>query len=111
MAFIEMPARDPHEPRKPAPLCEQLPPPRSMPGYCCAIPLDEHHPGLAAALVIEMAWAEQFDSDSYIRQVPFGVGARILFSTGLFGGIVNVDGYLIVPVHTVVAWTPAPELA
>lgn len=85
-------------------------PPHSMPGYCAAIELPEQHRGLSAAVVVEMAWAEREDSASFLHRVPFEVGSRILFASG-YGGVAQIDGYLIVPVGFVVAWTPAPEEA
>lgn len=91
---------------RPLPMGE---PPRSMPGYCVGIELPEQHSSLRAVLVVEMAWAEQEGSDSYLRAVPFGVGARILCTPAY--GIAPLDGFVIVPVVSVVAWTPAPEVS
>lgn len=72
-----------HSPLRMAPANgETVPPPNSMPGYCVAIPTPDQpdDEAIRSAIVVEMGWAEQQDSLSYIHGVPFGVGARILYA-------------------------------
>lgn len=111
MAHVFNVAGMPQPPKPPAPPVSELaPPPNSMPGYCVAVGIPGDQSGhLFAAVVVEMGWADRADSSSYVNEVPFGVGDRILFHSGMFGATPQVDGYLLVPVQAVVAWTPRPE--
>ena len=111
-------------------------PPRAMPGYVVAVPVDRESPQppapkahaldagalffavgggssrnseLAAAIVVELGWAEEQTSDTYLLGSPkFGVGARILYAPYTqFGSIAEYEGFVFVPLQAVIAWEPA----